>query len=54
MVFFCKESQIWILGIINNTTKDFGLEGAYTRDSSTLEKFIKKFVLGGINIIKDG
>ena len=32
------------LGIINNTTKDFRLEGAYTRDSSTLDKFIKKMV----------
>ena len=42
----CKEHQIWILGIINNTTKDFRLEGAYTRNSSTLEKFIKKICLG--------
>ena len=39
-----KEWQIWILGIINNTTMDFRLEGAYTRDSSTLDKFIKKMV----------
>lgn len=49
-----KGKQIWILGIINNTNKDFCLEGAYRRDSATLEKFIKKFVKGGNNIITDG
>lgn len=50
----CHGNQIWILGIINNNTKEFRLEGSFNRDSVTLEKFIKKFVLTGNNIITDG
>ena len=46
--------QIWILGIINNTSKEFRLEGSYKRDARTLESFIKKFVQNGNNIITDG
>ena len=38
-----KGKQFWILGIINNTNKDFRLEGAFNLDSAILEKFYKKF-----------
>ena len=33
-------SQIYVLGIINNSTKDFGLEGTKLRDLETLKKFM--------------
>ena len=43
-----------MLGIINNSTKEFRIEGTYSRDAITLEKFITKFVKKGNNIISDG
>ena len=43
-----NNTQIWILGIINNASKEFRLEATKTRDSSTLKKFVKKFVATGI------
>lgn len=47
--FFCVEEslfshkqnkQIWLLGIINNSTKEFRIEGTYSRDAITLEKIL--------------
>jgi hypothetical protein len=39
--------QIWLLGVINNTTKKFRIIGSFKRDSSALSRFIKKFVRAG-------
>ena len=46
--------QIWLLGIINNTTKDFRIEGTYERTTSAIKKFITFNVKSGNNIITDG
>lgn len=35
-----NNAQIWILGVINNRTRDFRIEGVLNRDSETLKKFI--------------
>ena len=32
--------QIWLLGIINNSTKDFRIEGTYERTTDCIQKFI--------------
>ena len=45
--------QIWLLGVINNTTKKFRIAGSYNRDSSTLSRFIKKLVTVGNQIVTD-
>ena len=42
------------MGIINNTRKEFLLEGSYKRDARTLKSFIKKFIQIGNYIITDG
>ena len=46
--------QIWLIGIINNITKDFSFEGTLTRDSDILKNFIIKYVGKGNTIISDG
>ena len=46
--------QIWLIGIINNITKDFRIEGTLNRDSDTLKNFIVKYVDKGNTIISDG
>ena len=33
--------QIWLLEVINNSTKNFRIVGSYNRDSFTLSRFIK-------------
>lgn len=42
------------MGAIDNNTKDFRIEGIYTRDSVTLEKFITLNIETGNNIVADG
>lgn len=46
--------QIWLLGAIDNNTKDFRIEGNYTLDSITLNKFIILNIETGNNIDTDG
>jgi len=52
---FChkNEQQIWIVGAVNNNTKDFRLEGVISRDSAILKKFIYKYIQKGNNIVSD-
>ena len=49
-----KKENVWVLGIINNFTKEFRLECSIKRDEFTLTKFIKKFEEKGNTIISDG
>ena len=42
-----KEEQILILGIINTSTKEFGLEAILKRDEFTLKKFVETYVKKG-------
>ena len=46
--------QIWLLGIINNSTKDFRIEGTYERTTDCIQKFICFNLKKGNNIITDG
>ena len=46
--------QVWLLGIINNSTKDFKIEPSYSRDSQILSNFINQYVKSGNTIISDG
>ena len=39
-----NNKQIWILGAINNRTKDFRVEAVLNRDSETLKTFITSYV----------
>ena len=39
-----NHTQIWVIGIINNRTKDFRLETSTTRNTSTMKKFLSKFI----------
>ena len=48
-----NNKQIWLLGVINNTTKNFRIIGSFNRDASTLSRFIKKFVRTGNQIVTD-
>ena len=41
------------MGVINNTTKKFRIIGSFKRDSSTISRFIKKFVRSGNKIVTD-
>ena len=45
---------MWLIGIINNTTKDYRIEATFQRNSNTMKEFITKFVSRGNNIINDG
>ena len=46
-------AQIWILGIIDTSSKEFRIEGSISRNSETLKKFINKIVKSGNTIISD-
>ena len=48
-----NNKQIWLLGLINNSTKEFRIVASYKRDSLTLAAFIKKYIKTGNNIITD-
>ena len=45
---------IWIIGIIDNQTKDFRLIASKERDNDTLKAFISKITPNGNFIITDG
>ena len=46
-------TQIWILGIIETSSKKFRIEKSLSRNADTLKKFISKFVKSGNTIISD-
>ena len=46
--------KIWVLGIIDNQTKDFGLNISLKRDQNVLKSFITRYVEPGNTIITDG
>ena len=48
------DEPVWILGIINNTNKDFRLEIANSRDTNTIKAFISRHVKKGNKIYTDG
>ena len=45
---------VWILGIINNTNKDFRLEIANSRDTNTIKAFISRHFKKGKKIYTAG
>ena len=46
--------QLWLIGIINNNTKEFRIEASFNRDATTLSKFIYKYVEIWNTIVSDG
>ena len=48
-----NNDQIWLLGVVNNSTKQFRIVGTLSRDANAISKFIKKFILPGNIIISD-
>ena len=61
--FSCDESEfshdinsesIWVLGITNNTTKDFRVVATKSMDTIHLKEFITKYISFGNKIIIDG
>ena len=46
--------KLWLIGFTDNTTKDFHVVVTKTRDSNILEKFIRKMISTGNNIVTDG
>ena len=54
---FCTDenkNHIWVLGIIDNTTKDFRLDIAYERNQNILKSFIMNYINRGNIIVCDG
>ena len=53
---FCHRNRkaVWLLGAVDNISKDFRIEGSYERDSNKLRKFITSHIAEGNNIIMDG
>ena len=49
-----NNSQLWLIGIINNSTKDYRIEATFQRDVNTMKEFITKYTIRGNNIITDG
>ena len=37
--------QLWLIGIINNTSKAYWIEATFQRNSNTMKEFISKYVL---------
>ena len=46
--------QLWIIGFTDNITKDFHIVLAKNREANTLEKFIRRMIPEGNNIVTDG
>ena len=49
-----KGEQIWVIGCVNNSTKDFRVEAVCNRNSETLKGFITSYIDRGNKIITDG
>ena len=48
-----KGKQLWLLGIIKNTSKDFLIEASFYGDTPTIKKFINKFIDTGDTIVTE-
>ena len=48
-----NNSQIWILCVINNSSKDFKIEGVLYRDSFNLMNFITNNIPIGSKVVMD-
>lgn len=48
-----NNAQILLLGVVNNSTKQFRIIGTTARDTNAISKFIKKFIFPGNTIISD-
>ena len=46
--------QIWVIGAINTTTKEFRIEPIKERNSETIKLFISSYIDKGNHIICDG
>lgn len=46
--------QVWLLGIIDNASKDFCFQAVFNRDAITIKSFISKNVEIGNNMVSDG
>lgn len=49
-----NQKQIWIIGMINNPTREIRLEISENRNSSTIKKIILNLIPKGNNIVTDG
>lgn len=49
-----NNKSIWLLGIINNNTKNFRIEPVINRDADTIKTFLTKYVGSGNRIVIDG
>ena len=49
-----KGEQVWVIGCVNNSTKDFRFEAVCNRNSETLQGFITSYIDRGNKIITDG
>lgn len=49
-----NNKQIWLLSIINNTSKEFSIKVSYNRDSGTLANYIQKYIEIENTIISNG
>ena len=36
--------QLWLLGVVDNTTKEFRIEASFSRDTPKIQNFIHKFI----------
>ena len=48
-----NNNQIWVIGAINNLSKDFRVDIAYKRNSEVLKTFIERYIEKGNKIITD-
>lgn len=53
LISLSNDLQIFLLGVINNSTKIFRLVGIYSRYTHSLGNFLTKFVFTGNIIITD-
>ena len=54
---FCKDvngSHLWVIGAIENDTRDFMIILSRDRDANTIKKFITRFIPKGNKIVTDG
>ena len=49
-----NNKSIWLLGIINNNTKNFRIEPVINRDADTIKTFLTKYVGSGNRIVTGG
>ena len=47
-------AQVWVIGTIKTTMKNFQIDIIKERNANNIEKYIKKFVIFNSSIITDG